>query len=118
MPLTLEQVRQREQNAKEALEHAKEVVEQHRVLTQWYYVLGSALERSGGPEPDFSFVEFQDARWIVSTDEKFVRWVIGDQLMEYGLVLKTITVYAGSDDATRIYIGKPGQFDQYKQSKR
>jgi hypothetical protein len=105
--LTLDEVRQREKDAKLAKK-------QNDVLAQWYYALGKALEKSGGPEPDFSSETFHDNYFIVKHDEEFIESVIGDQLKEYGLVLTTLSVSDGYESGVRVYIGAPGEFDHYK----
>lgn len=112
--LSLEEVRQREQDAKKAGEEATKVLDKYDVLQQWYHSLGRALEQSGGPEPDFSFEMVADCYFIGSHDEAFIKSVIGDQLKEYGLELTTLTVNCGMEWAVWVCIGKPGQFDQYK----
>lgn len=114
MSLTLEEVRQREQDAKKAEKKAQNVQDKYDVLRQWYFCLGRALEQSGGPEPDFSFEIFADCYFIGKYDEAFIESVIGDQLKEYALELTTLNVNGGMDSAVWVCIGKPGQFDQYK----
>jgi hypothetical protein len=104
--LSLEEVKEREAQAKQAHK-------MNSVLQQWYYCLGQALEQSEGLEPDFSFDKFADCYWIGKHDQTFIESVIGDQLKEYGLVLTTFNVDGFDDSAVWVCIGKPGQFDQY-----
>ena len=113
MSLTLEEVRQREREAKIAEKKARVVKNRHNVKKQWYFTLGRALEKSGSPMPDFGFELFADCHWIGGHDEDFIRSIIGNQLKEYGLELKTLTVIGGMDSAVWVCIGKPGQFDAW-----